>query len=408
MQGYNCIMVYNVKRDKLLFCKRIKEPYKGLYNFVGGKINSEEDGFAAAYRELYEETGISEREIKLNHMMDFTYYNQDCYVEVYVGYLQREVELKVEIHPLYWLELNEDFFNTRRYAGEGNIGHMVEQVVQYGSGVSGEQDSDMISVYKENSPNVKAIPNEDMQHLRILDKNSLSIGVDGCKGGWIVASIDHGTLKIEKKTSIEQIVTDYTGFDNFLIDMVIGLPSSTEQIRPDAYARQIIKERTSTIFPVPCRQAVYAESVAGAYEENVRVLGKKFTPLTVGIMPKMRELDTFLQEHEEYKNVILESHPEVCFARLNGKTVLSKKSEYEGLIERVQILQKYLPQLNANDLIQMAKVYRCNVDDIVDAICLAVTANLDKQGLCEVIPEEPMVDDTGLKMQMVIGKCILD
>ena len=53
---------------------------------------------------------------------------------------------------------------------------------------------------------------------------------------------------------------------------------------------------------------------------------------------------------------------------------------------------------------QMAKQNRCNVDDIVDAICLAVTANLAKQGLCEVIPEEPMVDETGLKMQMVIGK----
>lgn len=76
MQGYNCIMVYNVNRDKLLFCKRVKEPYKGLYNFVGGKIDPEEDGFVAAYRELYEETGISEGEIKLNHMMDFTYYNK--------------------------------------------------------------------------------------------------------------------------------------------------------------------------------------------------------------------------------------------------------------------------------------------------------------------------------------------
>lgn len=99
------------------------------------KIDPEEDGFVAAYRELYEETGISKQDIKLNHMMDFTYYNQDCYVEVYVGYLQQEVELKVELHPLYWLDLNEDFFNTKRFAGEGNIGHMVEQVMQYGSGI---------------------------------------------------------------------------------------------------------------------------------------------------------------------------------------------------------------------------------------------------------------------------------
>ena len=122
MQGYNCIMVYNATKDRLLFCKRLREPYKGLYNFVGGKIDQGEDEYAAAYRELYEETGISKKNIELHHMMDFTYYNQDCYVEVYVGYLKEEVTLKPEVNPLFWLELNENFFHTERFAGEGNIG----------------------------------------------------------------------------------------------------------------------------------------------------------------------------------------------------------------------------------------------------------------------------------------------
>ena len=27
MQGYNCIMVFNKEGDKLLFCKRTKDPY---------------------------------------------------------------------------------------------------------------------------------------------------------------------------------------------------------------------------------------------------------------------------------------------------------------------------------------------------------------------------------------------
>lgn len=49
MQGYNCIIVYNKDKRKLLFCKRTKEPYKGLYNLVGGKIENREDGFDAAY-----------------------------------------------------------------------------------------------------------------------------------------------------------------------------------------------------------------------------------------------------------------------------------------------------------------------------------------------------------------------
>lgn len=52
MQGYNCIAVYSADGEHLLFCKRLKNPYKGLYNFVGGKIEKEEDGLTAAYREI--------------------------------------------------------------------------------------------------------------------------------------------------------------------------------------------------------------------------------------------------------------------------------------------------------------------------------------------------------------------
>jgi 8-oxo-dGTP diphosphatase len=135
MQGYNCILVYSQNGEKLLFCKRSKEPYKGLYNLVGGKIEDGENGFEAAYRELEEESGIECTNIELHHMMDFTYYNQDCYVEVYTGYLKIEIVLREEAHPLVWLDLTENFFDSNKFAGEGNIGHMVEQVNCYGIGI---------------------------------------------------------------------------------------------------------------------------------------------------------------------------------------------------------------------------------------------------------------------------------
>lgn len=134
MQGYNCIIVYNKNKDKLLFCKRMKDPYKGLFNLVGGKIEQGESGFEAAYRELQEETGICKAQINLSHMMDFTYYNQGCYVEVYAGILKENVILREEANPLVWLEQDEDFFDMSRFAGEGNIGHMLEQVKQFGMG----------------------------------------------------------------------------------------------------------------------------------------------------------------------------------------------------------------------------------------------------------------------------------
>lgn len=132
MQGYNCIMVYNKDNTKLLFCKRTKDPYNGLYNLNGGKIETGESGIEAAYRELQEETGITPQDILLHHMMDFTYYNQDCYVEVYAGKLTEDIDLTEETHPLVWLDLNENFFDISRFAGEGNIGHMVEQVKCFG------------------------------------------------------------------------------------------------------------------------------------------------------------------------------------------------------------------------------------------------------------------------------------
>ena len=38
MRKLNLIVVFNEDLTKTLFCIRAKEPYKGLYNFVGGKV----------------------------------------------------------------------------------------------------------------------------------------------------------------------------------------------------------------------------------------------------------------------------------------------------------------------------------------------------------------------------------
>ncbi|ETP70943.1 ADP-ribose pyrophosphatase, partial [Lachnospiraceae bacterium JC7] len=65
----NCIVVFNKVRDSILFCKRNKDPYKGLYNFVGGKVEPGELSDTAAYRELKEETGISDQDIQLHRLM---------------------------------------------------------------------------------------------------------------------------------------------------------------------------------------------------------------------------------------------------------------------------------------------------------------------------------------------------
>ena len=128
MRGYNVVAVFSPDRRTMLMCKRVKDPYKGLFNMVGGKIESGEDGYAAAYRELFEETGITQEDISLVHLMDFSYPLCDEYVEVYVGGLKREVTLREEKNPLLWISADRNFFDMREFAGEGNIGHIMEHI----------------------------------------------------------------------------------------------------------------------------------------------------------------------------------------------------------------------------------------------------------------------------------------
>lgn len=128
MQGYNLIAVFNKDESKMLMCKRLHEPYLGLSNFVGGKIEKDEDGLSAAYRELWEETSITKDDIILTRLMDFTYHLDNCYVEVYVGKLHRDIEVKGDENKLYWSDFNHNFFDPSLYAGEGNIGHIMMHI----------------------------------------------------------------------------------------------------------------------------------------------------------------------------------------------------------------------------------------------------------------------------------------
>ena len=128
---YNCIVVFNKTKDAALFCLRRNDPYKGCWNFVGGKVEPGEESEAAAYRELQEETGISRRQIRLFRLMDIRYYYQDFDLELYVGQLEGDVVLKEEKNPLSWLPLDEDFADKEKFAGEQNIAHIMNVALKY-------------------------------------------------------------------------------------------------------------------------------------------------------------------------------------------------------------------------------------------------------------------------------------
>lgn len=131
MRNLNLIVVFNKELDKGLFCIRAKEPYKGMYNFVGGKAEEGETQEEAAYRELFEETGISKDNIKLDLFMDLVYYKYENHIPVFYGILENEVTLVEEKNKLEWVELGDNLLDCTKFAGNYNIPHIIRQIKVY-------------------------------------------------------------------------------------------------------------------------------------------------------------------------------------------------------------------------------------------------------------------------------------
>lgn len=128
---YNVVVIFDKDMKKILMCRRTKEPYRGMYNLIGGKIEKENDGLNEAHRELFEETNISNSDVSLKHFMNIDYLAFNKSLEVYYGVLNKKVELIEEVNKLEWVDINDSFFDIKKYAGEGNIGHIIEEIKIY-------------------------------------------------------------------------------------------------------------------------------------------------------------------------------------------------------------------------------------------------------------------------------------
>lgn len=128
MKKMNIIAIFDKNLENILMCKRTKEPYIGMYNLVGGKIEKANDGLNEAYRELSEETNIQKDDVDLIHFMNLTYLKFNKELEVYYGILKNDVKLIEEVNKLEWVNINDNFFDISKYAGEGIIGHIIEEI----------------------------------------------------------------------------------------------------------------------------------------------------------------------------------------------------------------------------------------------------------------------------------------
>lgn len=234
-------------------------------------------------------------------------------------------------------------------------------------------------------------------------KKCCCVGIDVCKGKWIAVCIRGNDFEVCKFNTISELCSKYEDADSIIIDMPIGLLEDNNKERPERHARKHIKGKASSIFNVPCRQAVYAKTYEEAAKFNKEVLGTGLSIQSYAISSKIREVDEFLNSNEKWKNRLLEGHPEICFAKLNdNKAVAENKTKKDGQKKRLEILKKYFKnsELVVEKFLEEVPK-RKKIDDVIDALCLAVTGCIGLEYGFETIPSVPHINESGLKMQMV-------
>ena len=103
----NCIVVFDKEKERILFCRRAKNPYKGLYNFVGGKVEPGETKEQALIRECHEELDVT---IAVNDIfMEVTHKYPDLTVHLtlFHAMILEGTPQKLEHHDIQWITPQE-------------------------------------------------------------------------------------------------------------------------------------------------------------------------------------------------------------------------------------------------------------------------------------------------------------
>jgi len=235
-------------------------------------------------------------------------------------------------------------------------------------------------------------------------------GVDACPQGWFLVALDEaGNWECDIYTNAGLLWENNRQRSLILIDIPIGLPFEASRAC-DVEARRILGRRGSSVFPAPSREAIDAKDYRDACSKNFDVLGKKISKQAWNISPKIKQVDDLLQADPLARATMRESHPEIAFWSLNaGSAFVHNKKTAAGSRERLRILTAHLSF--AEEIVSQAvQTFRRKVlglDDILDALSLAVTAMQSRKSLV-TLPEQPPRDRLDLPMEIVYSNVALN
>lgn len=218
------------------------------------------------------------------------------------------------------------------------------------------------------------------------------LGVDACKAGWIGIALEEGRTTAHFAPTIGELVRLAEaggGLAVVAVDIPIGLPDNGRR-QADVLARLAVGPRWPSVFLTPVRAALEAEDYRFALEISHRLTGQGISRQAFALREKLLQVDHWIRGTPHR---VVEVHPEVCFARLSGTPLSSRKSTWAGAAQRRALLAGAGIVL-ADDLGPAGAMSA--VDDVLDAAAAAWTARRVATGQAHCLPDPPQRFDDGV------------
>lgn len=233
-------------------------------------------------------------------------------------------------------------------------------------------------------------------------------GVDGCRGGWVVALAAHvgdgrqpAGMAVRLCARFADVLALVEAPVVLAVDMPIGL---TDRFvaggrRCDQDARKLLGPGwTSSVFSPPARVALEATDHAEAMKRQ----GGGLSIQSFNITPRIREVDASLSPLVQSR--VHEAHPELAFRHLNGGSPLSARKHTEaGRRERIRLIREVFGERLPDALLARRGLgaTAVGVDDVLDACVLAHVAWLIHRREAYRVPaSEPPRDARNLRMEI--------
>jgi len=233
-------------------------------------------------------------------------------------------------------------------------------------------------------------------------------GVDGCRGGWVIAvvragPVERGGMVKAERVEVVRCFAEVLGLVGdchaVCVDIPIGL-SEQGRRQCDVLARRLLgRGRGASVFVTPVRAALQSDSYTQANAITRRVCGRGLSRQSFYLIEKIRQVDAAMRP--DLQSWIREVHPEVCFWVLNGGVAVAEsKRSSRGQRKRVELLRQVV--CGTEQLLYGNRPSGCSVDDILDALVAAWTAYCVAVGKVQTLPAKPAVDRRGLRMEIVV------